>query len=133
MKLLLRRWNSRRYIGDSEKSVVHDRLTGRCGFSIDGAVRRGTAVLLSRDTLAYAIERGYEPCPVCVPGCSRAKLLISMSEFAKSIPRPPRPPSPSGPPELVPVPVLPRGPLLSAGNAVSLEAKLEREKRAQAA
>ena len=114
-------WKSKRYIADYETLVVHDRLTGRCKAVLRDNLRRGVALGFVRDTLSTAIEWGYEPCPRCVPGCSKAKLVVA-------IPKPRRPLRPMPPLEWVVAPLAPRGPLLSAGNAVSMEGMLEEEK-----
>ena len=90
MEQRARRWNSKRYLADCEKLLVHDRLTHRCGKdALLGIVRRGSAVGFRLDTLATAMDWGYTPCPWCVPSAAKPKMVVPTLAYPPpSKPRP---------------------------------------------
>ena len=78
----------RRYIGNSESMVVHDRWHPDCqGCGLMDIVRDGRAVGFEPDTLEAAFWEGYEYCEAChdadepnAPGWARSKSPESQPE-----------------------------------------------------
>jgi hypothetical protein len=97
-------WKTKRYVADIKSMVVHDRRTGGCP---DDTLRpialRGDAIGFEPDELLSALELLFNCCPYC----------ISWDDVNRAIQELDEPPAPT--------PLLPRGPLVQAGNAESME------------
>ena len=100
-------WTRTRYLADFESMFVHDRWTGECTEEeLHAIVRRGDALGFEPDTLCSALEMLFKCCPRCVPGDDAAEARRG-GDYP--------------PPAFTPSPLAPRGPILSAGNAESME------------
>ena len=112
----------RRFIGDVEEMIVHDRWNPDCeGCFPELLVDRGVARGFEPDTLDRALWEGYEYCPDC---------------FTRDEPRPPEWADLSSsrpddvPPAWQPSRLIPRGPILSGGEALSMESKAREDREA---
>ena len=100
-------WKRKRYLADVRSLVVHDCWTGGCTEDeLLTIVRRGDAIGFEPDVLLSALESLFHCCPHCVS-------WDDLSEAMQGWDEPPPPPNPA--------PLLPRGPLLRAGSAESME------------
>ncbi len=109
---------TRRFIGDTETMVVHDRWNSNSeGCLLELIIEKESARGFNPDQSDQAFWEDYEYCPHC---------------FNRKDPRPPAwapmppPDDPYSPWDDVPPawrssPLIPRGPVLSAGGAVSME------------
>jgi hypothetical protein len=66
-----KRFEHHRWLGDKRSQIVHD-LDADAGCDIDELVEAQAGAAFGPDVLAEARNRGYRPCPVCVPAAPRA-------------------------------------------------------------
>jgi len=108
---------TRRFIGDTETMIVHDRWNAECEDCLLGVlIDKGTARGFNPDESDQAFWEEYDYCPHCF---DRSEPLRPL--WAVDVP-------PSGPwrwdddpPVLRTSRLIPRSPILSAGGAVSME------------
>jgi hypothetical protein len=109
--------DGKRYIGDWNLMFVHDRLNDTCECGcVRCAIRVGYTTGFIPDTLEAALSLGFRPCPYCLGEWSHPWSSGSPGDSSWS-----------------PSPLLPRGPDLSPGGAVSMEAEAEAEAEDRAA
>ncbi len=66
MAVQIRELGDRRYFGDEEKKIVHDRWHADCEDCLmDDILARGAAVGFEPDDLDQAFGEGYEYCEYC--------------------------------------------------------------------
>lgn len=66
MALPIRELGDRRYVGDEEKKIVHDRRHVDCEDCLmEDIVARGAAVGFEPDELDQAFDEGYDYCEHC--------------------------------------------------------------------
>ena len=67
MAVRIRELDGRRYVGDEEKKIVHDRRNGECEDCLmEDIIARGVAVGFDPDDLDQAFSEGYEYCEHCL-------------------------------------------------------------------
>jgi hypothetical protein len=63
----LARFEHHQYVGDKRNQIVHDIDATTETDAIDDLVASEAYLGFGPDTLAEARNRGYRPCPVCIP------------------------------------------------------------------